>query len=108
MADINKLGDLFADLGQKLERRKKYVKQEYQAYGLQLAQEMGEWDKRAMYIRLAKNTDRNLLEKARFFVKDQKHVKTPGKLFMWKLKELKNEQKAKQEKSVEGRPPSSH
>jgi len=98
MADVNKLGDLFGDLGQKLEKRKKYVKQEYQAYGLELAHEMGEWDKRSMYIRLAKNTDRNLLEKAKFFVKDQRHVTTRGKLFMWKLKELKNEKEGKTKK----------
>ena len=98
MADINKLGDLFGDFGQKLEKRKKYVKQEFQAYGLELAKEMGEWGKRAMYIRLAKNTDRNLLEKAKFFVKDQRRVETPGKLFMWKLKELKDEQKEKRKK----------
>ena len=93
MADVKKLGDLFGDFDQKLEKRKKYVKKEYQAYGLELAKEMGEWDKRAMYIRLAKNTDRNLLEKAKFFVKDQRYVETPGKLFMWKLKELRQESK---------------
>ena len=101
MTDVNKLGELFKDLHQKLEKRKKYVKNEYQAYGLELAEEMDEWSKRAMYIRLAKNTPRNLLEKARYFVKDQPRgkIKTPGKLFLWKLKELKDEAEKEKKKT---------
>ena len=63
---------------------------EYQAYGNRLADEFGDVKHRALYIKLAKNEDRNLLEMAREFVVKQEHVTTPGKLFMWKLKELKN------------------
>lgn len=78
-----------------LEGRKKYVKNEFQSYGLDLAKELGDWDNRSLYIRLAKNTPRQILEKARYFVKDQTKgtIKTPYKLFMWKLKELKKDQK---------------
>ncbi|MGI5840765.1 MAG: hypothetical protein ACOX6N_00880 [Patescibacteria group bacterium] len=74
-----------------LEGRKKYVRNEYQAYGLELAKELGDWDNRSLYIRLAKQLDRKMLEKARYFVKDQPKatLKTPYKLFMWKLKELR-------------------
>lgn len=78
-----------------LEGRKKYVKNEFQSYGLDLAKELDDWKGRAIYIRLAKNTPREILEKARYFVKDQTKgtIKTPYKLFMWKLKELKKDQK---------------
>ncbi|MBU3935175.1 hypothetical protein KJ909_00725 [Patescibacteria group bacterium] len=71
--------------------RQKYVKNEFQAYGLQLAEELGDWKNRSLYIRLAKNTNRQILESARNFVKDQNpgSIKTPYKLFMWKLKKLK-------------------
>jgi len=88
---INSIKDLLTNLD--LDKRRKYLKEEYQAFGLQLAREMEEWDKRAMYIRLAKQTDRKLLEKARLFVKDQTKgtIKTPGRLFLWKLKQLKDE-----------------
>ena len=74
-----------------LAKRQKYVKMEYQAYGLELAEELGDWKNRSLYIRLAKNTDRNILEQARYFVKDQSPgtIKTPYKLFMWKLRQLK-------------------
>jgi len=76
-----------------LEKRKKYVKNEFQAYGLELAKELGDWKNKSLYLRLAKTIDRQLLEKARYFVKDQNPgaIKTPYKLFMWKLKELKKE-----------------
>ena len=74
-----------------LKQRQKYVKMEYQAYGLELAEELGDWKNRSLYIRLAKNTNRNVLEQARYFVKDQSPgtIKTPYKLFMWKLRQLK-------------------
>lgn len=74
-----------------LAKRQKYVKNEYQAYGLELAKELGDWKNKALYIRLAKNTDKKILEQARYFVKDQNPgtIKTPYKLFMWKLGQLK-------------------
>lgn len=74
-----------------LAKRKKYVKNEYQAYGLELADELGDWAHKSLFIRLAKNTPRDLLEKARYFVRDHNPgaIQAPYKLFMWKLKELK-------------------
>jgi len=75
------------------EKRKKYVKNEFQAYGLELATELDDWKNKSLYIRLAKNEDRKLLEKARYFVKDHspRQIKTPYRLFMWKLKQLRME-----------------
>ena len=80
-----KMSDLLA-------KRKKFVKNEFQAYGLQLAEELDDWENRSLYIRLAKNTPRETLEKAFYFVKDQNRqtVKSKARLFMWKLKELKS------------------
>ena len=77
--------------------RQKYVKNEFQAYGLELAKELGDWENRSLYLRLAKTTPRPILEKARLFVKDQLPgtIKTPYKLFMWKLKQIKLEEAAK-------------
>lgn len=78
-------------LSETLVKRKKYIKNEFQAYGLQLAEELDDWKNRSLYIRLAKTIDRQLLETARYFVKDHNpnQIKTPYKLFMWKLKELR-------------------
>jgi hypothetical protein len=73
-------------------KRKKYIKNEFQAYGLELAKELDDWDNKSLYIRLAKTTPRKILEKAFYFVKDQNRqtVKSKARLFMWKLKELKS------------------
>jgi len=72
-------------------KRQKYVHMEYQAYGLELAKELGDWKNRSIYIRMSKNIDRKILEQARYFVKDQNTgtIKTPYKLFMWKLRQLR-------------------
>ena len=87
------LSDQLAIFKETLAKRKKYVKNEFQAYGLQLAEELGDWKNRSLYIRLAKNEDRKILEKARLFIKDQSPgtIKTPYKLFMWKLKQIRQE-----------------
>ncbi|MFA5895106.1 MAG: hypothetical protein WC851_05140 [Candidatus Shapirobacteria bacterium] len=88
------ISDTLFKLSETLKRRKKYVKNEFQAFGLQLAEELDDWKNKSLYIRLAKSTDRRLLEKALYFVKDHspKEVRSPGRLFMWKLKELKKEE----------------
>jgi hypothetical protein len=71
---------------------------EFQAYGNRLAEEFGDMKHRALYIKLAKTTDRNLLEKAREFVLASRNATTKGRLFMWKLTELKKELKEKDTK----------
>lgn len=68
---------------------------EFQAYGNRLAEELGDRTHRALYIRLAKKEDRNLLEAARQFVLGQEKAITKGKLFMWKLSELKKQKAEK-------------
>jgi hypothetical protein len=85
--------DTLVDYKKKLERRKKYIKNEFQAYGLMLAEELDDWAHKSLYIRLAKNTDKTLLDKALYFIKDQNRnsINSKGRLFMWKLKQLKIE-----------------
>ena len=67
----------------------KYISYEFQKYGYELAKELGDLKNKSLYIKLAKETPRGLLEAARNFVKDATKVKSPAKLFMWKLSELK-------------------
>ena len=62
---------------------------EFQAYGNRLAELLGDLKHRSLYIKLAKTTDRNLLEATREFVMRSENATTKGKLFMWKLSELK-------------------
>lgn len=69
----------------------KYISQEFQKYGYELAKELNDLKHKALYIKLAKSTPRNLMEATRSYVKDAVDVKNKGALFMWKLKKLKTE-----------------
>lgn len=70
----------------------KYISREFQKYGYDLAMELNDLNHKALYIKMAKETPRPILEKARYFVKDSK-ARNRAKLFMWKVWELKNEKK---------------
>ena len=76
-------------------RKDKYVSFEFQKYGYELAKDLGDLKGTSLYIKLAKETPRNLLETARNFVKDAANVKSKPKLYMWKLNELKKARNAK-------------
>ena len=67
----------------------KYISREFQAYGIFLAETLGDYKHRGIYIRLAKTIPRAILEKALSFVKDSK-ARNKARLFMWKMKQLKN------------------
>lgn len=85
-ADIVKMKSL------KKDHRNMY---EFQAYGNRLADELGDQKHRALYLRLAKNENRGLLEEARAYVLSSENATTKGKLFMWKLSQLKKEKQLK-------------
>lgn len=69
----------------------KYISREFQKYGYELADELGDLKHKSLYIKLAKDLPRALLENARNFVKDAVHVESKPKLFMWKVTELRRE-----------------
>jgi hypothetical protein len=73
----------------------KYISREFQKYGYDLAKELGDLKHKALYIKLAKETPRALLEEARNFVKDAGKVRSRARLFMWRLHQSKKEAKQK-------------
>jgi len=88
---MQKIGDIVKKY--KLEDRDKYVSREFQKYAYDLAVELGDLPHKSLYMRLAKDTPRILLEKARSFDKDAENARSKGRLFMWKLSQLKAEAK---------------
>ncbi len=72
-----------------LDDKGKYISREFQDYGYRLAMELDDEKHKSLYIKLAKEVDRSLLEKARLFVKDAYKPKSKARLFMWKLKQLR-------------------
>jgi len=83
------LGTLFDNY--KMGKPGKYISQEFQDFGYRLALDLDDLKHKSLYIKLAKDEDRGLLEAARRFVIDADHARSKGRLFMWKLKELKKE-----------------
>ena len=73
----------------KFEDRDKYVSREFQKYAYDLAVELDDLPHKSLYMKLAKNTPRGLMETSRSFVRDASNAKSKGRLFMWKLSELK-------------------
>lgn len=68
----------------------KYISREFQSFGIHLAEQLDDYKHRSLYIKLAKTVHRSILEKALSFCVDSK-AKNKGALFMWKLKQLRNE-----------------
>ncbi len=88
---LTRVGDILDKY--KIDDTDKYISREFQKYGYDLAQELGDPKGVSLYIKLAKETPRGFLDSARSFVKDAYNVKSKPKLFMWKLQQLKNAKK---------------
>ncbi len=76
--------------------RDKYISREFQSFGIYLSEELNDYKHKSLYIKLAKTVHRSILEKSLSYVKDAKTA-TPNKgaLFMWKMKQLKDEDKVR-------------
>ena len=70
--------------------RDKFISREWQKFGYDMAVALSDLKNKSLYIKLAKTTPRAILMEALAFVKDATNVRSKGKLFMWKLQELKN------------------
>ncbi len=69
---------------------KKKAKIEFQAYAYRLAHDLNDLNHLRIYMKLAKNVERPLLEQAYSFVADSR-TSEKGKLFLWKLKKIREE-----------------
>src|SRR5688572_12392062 len=96
MNKISNQPTLLGDILKKFEGRNdgKYISQEFQDYGYRLAVDLNDMDHKSLYIRMAKTVPRAILEAARAFAVDAEHAKSKGRLFMWKVGELKKNVKS--------------
>lgn len=96
----------FAGIGSLLERftlqdKGGFITQEFQDFGYRLANELNDLPHKSLYMRLAKDLEsRPLIEQALAFVKDADSARNKARLFMWKLKQLKEERKKLHEKKA--------
>lgn len=84
---MQKIGDIVKKF--KTDDTDKYISREFQKYAYDLAVELDDLAHKSLYMKLAKSTPRGLMESARSFVKDATNARNKGKLYMWKLKQLK-------------------
>jgi hypothetical protein len=90
----SKFQPLKSILGKFDDKKDKYISREWQAYGVNLAEELGDKTRVSLYIKLARDVDRFILERAKSFIKDA-NARSKPKLFMWKVGELKKTTKQK-------------
>ena len=81
-------------LGKFDEKKDKYISREWQGYALKLAEELNDKNHISLYMKMARDLDRSVLERARSFVKDAVTT-SRAKLFMWKVGQLRKEKSAK-------------
>lgn len=75
----------------KFKDRPKNISHEFQMYGVYLAESLNDTKHYSLYIKLAKEVNRNILEEALNFTKGYYSAKSKAKIFMWKLTELKKD-----------------
>ncbi len=71
---------------------KKYVKYDFQELGLMIAKKLNDENRKSFYIKLAKYENRELLMNAFTYALYNNDKSSLGKLFLWKLKKLRQEQ----------------
>ena len=72
-------------------KRPKNLTYEFQHYGVFLADSLGDPKHYSLYIKLAKELPRNMLEEALNFAKGYLAAKSKARVFMWRLKQLRDE-----------------
>lgn len=85
---FHQLGSLFQNY--QLDDKGGYISQEFQDYGYRLACDLNDLRHKSLYIKMAKEIDRAILEAARSFVLDAESAKSKARLFMWKVKQLQS------------------
>jgi len=73
----------------KFKNRPKNISKEFQMYGVYLTESLQDTKRYSLYIKLAKELDRKILEEALNFTKGYYGAKSKAKIFMWKLQQLK-------------------
>lgn len=74
----------------KFKDRPKNLSKEFQVFGVYLAESLDDTKHYSLYIKLAKEVDRKILEEALNYTKGYYSAKNKGKVFMWKLQQLRN------------------
>lgn len=70
--------------------KKRHAHHEFQAFAYKLAHDLNDLEHLRIYMRLARNVERSLMERAYSYAYDARSD-NKGKIFFWKIKELRKE-----------------
>jgi hypothetical protein len=96
---MKKLAQVIAET--KFKDRPKNLSQEFQVFGVYIAESLNDTKHYSLYIKLAKNYDRSILEEALSYAKGYYSARNKARVFMWRLKELRKISKELQEKNLD-------
>lgn len=82
---MKKLGAIIAETKF---NRPKNLSTEFQVYGVYLAEQLGDTKRYSLYIKLAKDTPRAMLDEALTYTKAYTNAKSKARVFMWRLSQL--------------------
>lgn len=88
---MKRVGQIIEEI--KNPNRPKNLSREFQVFGVYLAESLDDRKHYSLYIKLAKINNRGLLEEALTYTKAYTRAKSKAKVFMWRLKQLKNTKK---------------
>lgn len=69
--------------------RPKNLTREFQNFGVYLAEQLGDTTHYSLYMKLAKEYERSLLEEALSYAKGYTKPKSKARIFMWRLTQLR-------------------
>lgn len=84
---MRRIGQILEEI--KNPQRPKNLTTEFQTFGVYLAESLDDTKHYSLYIKLAKEYERSLLEEALSYTKGYYSAKSKARVFMWKLKELR-------------------
>ncbi|KKS69267.1 hypothetical protein A3A14_00330 [Candidatus Daviesbacteria bacterium RIFCSPLOWO2_01_FULL_43_38] len=86
---MKRIGQIISEI--KHPDRPKNLHTEFQVFGVYLAESLDDTAHYSLYIKLAKEYNRGLLEEALTYTKGYYSAKSKAKIFMWRLSQLKKE-----------------
>lgn len=89
---MKKIGQIIEEI--KNPNRPKNLSREFQVYGVYLAESLDDTAHYSLYIKLAKDYPRVMLDGALTYTKGYTKAKSKAKIFMWRLQQLKKDAKS--------------
>lgn len=99
MAKVKTAKDILnsTDFLEARQKAAKYISHEFQDYAFRLANDLGDIKHKGIYMKLARTVDRTLLEQAASFALGYYKEQNKGKIFMWKVQQLRRLYSQKQD-----------